>query len=430
MKAKKAKEKRMMKNMDEGKEKTMMEIVEENHNIEDKQQLATIPTTHNEGETIDVETDGKPAANPDTDSKVHEETAHYLLNFKTELEKASDNQKNQKKTRLEQQRRKTNRCGTKIVMEERKYIYGSYLEITDIPYHVMGNLVLFFKSFDFDKRYEQNFATIDAGNKDTTKLYEKTTYWMFDEKHGKKIHPLNWTTNKVLSEIEKNLMTQMKNLIVEGVNKTLEKNDEYTFYLPGMVRTGQSRHQMLHLDSGDINFEKPYDALIIHIPLEESGQWLRIGKVKTLDGNKSGTLVPEDICLEHKLIHIPFGTGVVLPQNQLHAGHYGEEGDLCFHAIISKRNWESRELMCLGEVVERTCQCSGNSLLDVFEEYASETEVIKETKNAIIGTKNRIGKNYGNMLRKMYDFQIFHTNMIQYKKKYTITKDKKNEYTI
>ena len=36
--------------------------------------------------------------------------------------------------------------------------------------------------------------------------------------------------------------------------------------------------------------------------------------------------------------------------------------------------------MLLGKVVERTCKCSNNSLLDVFEEYVLETAAIKEKK--------------------------------------------------
>ena len=60
----------------------------------------------------------------------------------------------------------------------------------------------------------------------------------------------------------------------------MEKNNEYTFYLPGMVRRGKKRNQILYLDSDRINFKRPYDGLIIHILLKESGQWSRLGKVK------------------------------------------------------------------------------------------------------------------------------------------------------
>ena len=107
------------------------------------------------------------------------------------------------------------------------------------------------------------------------------------------------------------------------------------------------------MDSGNNNFERLYDGLIIYIPLEESEQWLRLGNIKPLEPNKKGNLVPEDICLEHKLVHIPFGTGVLLSQIQLHAEYYGGESDLRFHTIIYKRNWESRGLMLLSEVMEK-----------------------------------------------------------------------------
>ena len=62
---------------------------------------------------------------------------------------------------------------------------------------------------------------------------------------------------------------------------------------------------------------------------------------------------------------------------------------MCFHAIIFESNWESRALLLLGEVVETIWKCSGNSLLDLFQEYASETEAIKKTKGADNRNKNR-----------------------------------------
>ena len=150
--------KETIKNIEERKEKTTMKIVErKEYQYWAQEQLSTILTTEKEGENTDVETEGRSAANPHTDRKIHNNTANFLLHLSTELEKASDIQKNQKKVKLEQERKKTNRCGTKIVMEERKYIHDSYLEVTDIPYHLMRNLILFFLISTLIKGIIKNF---------------------------------------------------------------------------------------------------------------------------------------------------------------------------------------------------------------------------------------------------------------------------------
>ena len=56
------------------------------------------------------------------------------------------------------------------------------------------------------------------------------------------------------------------------------KERRYTYYLPGIVKTGDAQNQVLHLDSMDPDYEDPYTELIVHIPLEQEGQWLQIGK--------------------------------------------------------------------------------------------------------------------------------------------------------
>ena len=44
------------------------------------------------------------------------------------------------------------------------------------------------------------------------------------------------------------------------------------------------------------------------------------------------------------MIHIPFGSGIVLPCTQYHAGHFGSKGNFRFHAVISSGNWHGTSL--------------------------------------------------------------------------------------
>ena len=58
--------------------------------------------------------------------------------------------------------------------------------------------------------------------------------------------------------------------MIADVQDTLNVADNgCNFCRPGFVWTGQTRHQLLHLDNVHVNFDKPYDALIVHLPLEK-----------------------------------------------------------------------------------------------------------------------------------------------------------------
>ena len=95
------------------------------------------------------------------------------------------------------------------------------------------------------------------------------------------------------------------------------------------------------MDTEKPNADGPYATLIVHMPLSLEGSWLRIAKYYEtgLTGDND-----EQLKLKHKIIHIPFGSGVILPVTQLHAGHYGTENNIRYHAILSKKAWKGANL--------------------------------------------------------------------------------------
>ena len=109
------------------------------------------------------------------------------------------------------------------------------------------------------------------------------------------------------------------------------KEHAYKYYLPGIVKTGDAQNQVLHLDSMNPDYDDPYNELIVHIPLEQEGQWLQIGKEVLNEDGEVENLI-------HKMIHIPFGSGVLLSRTQLPAGHYGIFANTRFHCIISTKD--------------------------------------------------------------------------------------------
>ena len=51
-------------------------------------------------------------------------------------------------------------------------------------------------------------------------------------------------------------------------------------------------------------------------------------------------------------IVVPFGSAILLPLTQLHAGHCGRHGNFRFHAIFSDLAWHSSYLMSLEDYLE------------------------------------------------------------------------------
>ena len=104
--------------------------------------------------------------------------------------------------------------------------------------------------------------------------------------------------------------------------------------------------------------------------------------------------------LEHKLLHIPFGTGVILPGDQLHAGHYGKEHDARFHAILSNTAWVGKNLWSLPNYIPAKYNILSAPVVDKFFEYATTVPVSIDMKEAKSTSESKIGTMYGNTLKE------------------------------
>ena len=182
----------------------------------------------------------------------------------------------------------------------------------------MGQMIIEFICYEFDKKYDYQCSNICAGN---TLLPEgqKSMYWMFENKSHAKTKG-DWTTNSQLDLKEIGAMNHMEKVLFDALNTYNKTNNmkerTYKYYLSGIVKTGDAQNQALHLDSMNPDYEDPYSELIVHIPKEQEVQWLRTGKEVLNEDGEVENLI-------HKMIHIPFGSYVLLPMTQLHAGHYG-----------------------------------------------------------------------------------------------------------
>lgn len=114
-----------------------------------------------------------------------------------------------------------------------------------------------------------------------------------------------------------------------------ERFEDYVCY-PGFVLTRKAYHQELHIDEDTSMDKNGQPILVVHVPLCLEGMNLRVhyledGIQRTSDSTGKKKFV-------EKIIHVPFGTGLVLPINLYHAGCYGDEGNLRFHMHIRGKN--------------------------------------------------------------------------------------------
>ena len=233
------------------------------------------------------------------------------------------------------------RINHSITLTQETSDYGDYLWIDSIPLCDISQLLINFKTTQFQKIYEDNCAPIVACTDilNETQIEEqapKSTYWMLNQSKGKDIrnsghwkdHPHTSTTNDIVLS---NFMTK----VASGIKDALKTNMTFLTMLPGFVKTTVPAHQDLHLDRINVDLETPGNSYILHVPLEKEGMQLRLGK---FDDNFN---------LNHDLIHIPFGSGIVIHLKQLHAGHYGSPQNFRFHAVFSEDIWDGSRLMGL-----------------------------------------------------------------------------------
>ena len=58
------------------------------------------------------------------------------------------------------------------------------------------------------------------------------------------------------------------------------------------------------------------------------------------------------VVMYEKMVHIPFGDGLLLPKENLHSGHYGSRGCLRLHGIISTHKWSATHLGMVKNYIE------------------------------------------------------------------------------
>ena len=181
-------------------------------------------------------------------------------------------------------------------------------------------MITHFKNDRFLKPYHSKSQTIV----DTTNVKRNATYWLLDNQNVD-AESSRWESCQYLHEGHDCTLLGMYVMLEASLLNEL--GIEYEHFCPGFVMTKNSEHQMLHVDSETaFDDEDGRGAMIVHIPLHEEGMWLRVGLVQNT---------------------------IILPHNQFHGGHYGAEGNLRFHCILSKKKWDGRNLFYIDEYLKK-----------------------------------------------------------------------------
>ena len=207
----------------------------------------------------------------------------------------------------------------------------------------MTRLIETFKNVDFETKYNNNCGLISGCHEQKRLDKDKSSFWLLHQKKGydmPKINPFDWKSSNLVTSVEKIVLEGVLQLLKNAIEDAVDQKDILTTMIPGFVTTGKAVHQGYHLDNTEINFDTENEAFIVHIPLCVEGMWLRLAK---LEKNK----------LNETMYHIPFGRGIILPSYQLHSGHYGQEGNLRFHAVLSTCGWQGRGLLNLDDYLKK-----------------------------------------------------------------------------
>ena len=113
------------------------------------------------------------------------------------------------------------------------------------------------------------------------------------------------------------------------------------------------------------------------------------------------------------MIHITFGSGIVLPCTQCHTGNYGSKGNFCFHAIISSGNWHWVGLRFILPTIEFEV---GDEAVEAIQKLWDELfnyGIYDEMKSARAKTLMKHQDAYVTALKRRYidgNFQVFLTD--------------------
>ncbi len=274
--------------------------------------------------------------------------------------------------RISYQRRKAQLGKIVMVSANDSRLSGAFL-LDPIPHGIMIQMLIHCFSDEFNKEYNAGKVSIDLQRNGDNKPVDASgdlvpstggaDYYMLNWMKSKVSANANlwdnaWENNAVMSVAGVYTLDSFGTMLTASLKEALETEDEFSFH-PGFVSTKTAAHQEIHVDSPlAYKVEKDKQNYILHMPLTVEGLSLRIANVdvkveEVIESafGKVGTsmdpLEVKKVTVSDFFYHVPFGTALLLPERQWHAGHYGNEGNLRFHAVLRRNMLETSQLLYL-----------------------------------------------------------------------------------
>lgn len=254
---------------------------------------------------------------------------------------------------------------------------GSFI-IPWLPSVTLVKLLTFFKTDDFHAMAGIGMFDIEKNlyNGPEDEISASYQMYSFDDTKNKttKLIPDLWKKpHKLLTCAHVVFLDEFSTALVQSLENALgDENDGKTKFIfhPGVVKTHVPKHQFLHLDEKDNQ-----DSFVLHLPLCKEGMHLRIA----WDENSQ---------FKQDFLHIPFGSALLLKSTVWHAGHYGSENNIRFHAVIQRGDWNAKELKILKKT-HKKCKQLEEEIMKKVQDPKQVTKLYKTRVDGVM-TKNAI----------------------------------------
>ena len=188
-----------------------------------------------------------------------------------------------------------------------------------VPFYTQIGMMTAFKSLPNQKMIRERMKELSS----MKTCYYTQLHWKKGAGNASHVNESDWRDNPLLDPTSSLLLDAYMSSLSAAISSATGWKIQYNT-LCSLIETEKAGHQAPHVDDkGCFEKEEHFKPYILHHPLCEEGSSLQIW----LPNNK-GSHSPT-------LVHIPFGTALILRGDVYHAGSYGNPGNLRFHAHLS-----------------------------------------------------------------------------------------------
>ena len=194
---------------------------------------------------------------------------------------------------------------------------------TNLLVSILHDTILCHQNMEIIRKYRRLIAKEKYTEASKGKCYYYMYHWGLNKvDEGPADYKKANARYRLLSPASVEYITSFAQVLVSKIHST-DDLDQYSIY-PGILWTESAYHQRPHIDRDEGRVLHKLQSLVIHIPLSDEGM----------------LLCTWDEYTEPRMQYTPFGCYSLLKNEQVHAGCYGNPGNLRFHLVLRKKMTE------------------------------------------------------------------------------------------